>query len=206
MTTPDTAMAAEIDGAPMDLDDEGADTGDADQGPQDGADDLADLSPGDYAAAAGELALEAAEAQDGAPDDDGPADDQSYMKKLRRQAAERRVAAQELGEKLQAADERIDTLQQWQSDRLRRDVEALAGPKLVDPSEVWHVTTLPELLSADGDLDEAKLAAVIADRIPAHWKVKPPNNSPRYGLASGASGRTEARPTSWANAIGPQQQ
>jgi hypothetical protein len=68
----------------------------------------------------------------------------------------------------------VEEMQQWCRDRMRRDVEALAaGHKLISPSEIWHIVELDELANDDrSDIDEAKLAAIIEERVPEQWRVQ----------------------------------
>ncbi|OBF59247.1 hypothetical protein A5756_06280 [Mycobacterium sp. 852002-53434_SCH5985345] len=186
--------------------------------PLDGADDDHPFSAEDYTAAAEELAQQAAGAQDGAAEGDGAEapsalDDldrdtlASMVGKLRRESADRRVALAAAEERLQAAAHRVGELQDALDARLRADAEALAlGQRMVAPSELWLLADVHEVLADGADaVDPAKLAELVAARVPEHWKTPVPPMSWSRGLHSGATGiDTVPRPASWAQALHPE--
>lgn len=181
-----------------------------DNHPQDVADDLDDLGPQDYAVAASTLAQEATQAQEGTTEAgtaEAPALDgvdpglANHITKLRRENAEKRTAAAEL-------EAENGTLKQWQQDRMRRDVENLAaGHKMLDPSEFWHKADLADVLGEDGQIDEAKVAAIVEAKVPSHWRVQPRSLPGRGGQpSSGATGIADVRTPSWSEALGRPQE
>jgi hypothetical protein len=195
--TPDTG--AEIDAEAPEPDSVTAGSGDLDVAPQDVAADEHPFTAEDYA----ELAAEAE--SDGEPEpsllDGLDPKLANHIQKLRRESADKRVALAEADERLQAAGAEVAALQDWKEQRLHRDVEHLAaGHKMIDGAEIWHITSLPELLDEHGDIDEEAVAEVIEAKVPAHWRVQV-KFSGRSGFHSGSTGRAEHRPASWAQAL-----
>jgi hypothetical protein len=155
--------------------------------------------PADYEAAAAEMAADA-EPEPSLLDGLDPKL-ANHIQKLRREAADKRVALAELDEQLQAAGSEIAELQEWKEQRMRRDVESLAaGHKLIAPAEIWHHTSLPEVLDADGEISEDTVAEIVETKVPAHWRVQTKYPA-RNGFASGATGLAEPRPASWQSAL-----
>jgi hypothetical protein len=227
--TPDPGAEIEADAPEPDTatDDTGDLDADADVVSSSGQeeDDAPPLTSEEFHAAAAELAAEAeAAADDGdqvaaADDGDqehGDRDDAeaepnllddpkvaNLVAKLRKEAAEHRVAKAAVEERLQAAADTIAELQAQQENRQRRDVELEIAGKMIDPSDIWHKADLHELLHDDGDIDEAKVAQVIEDRVPEHWRVQVRHSAWNRGPTSGAS-RVDIRPpSSWADALSP---
>jgi hypothetical protein len=169
---------------PAEADTVADDTGDVDttaQGDQD-ADNLDDVTGADYEAAAA--------------DSDNDSDDDE-MQTLRRENARRRVRTQET----EAENERLTgMLTQYHRDT----VERAAAATLVAPADLWRVADLAELMTDDGNsVDEAKVHAMIAERVPSHW-AKPKPSLDFGGFRSGSGRRPEVpAPTSWASAISP---
>jgi hypothetical protein len=151
---------------------------------------------------------EPAAAEPGAPGDDtepSPLDaldakTAAHVQKLRKEAATSRAA-------LQAASTEAASLQEWKQGRMRQDVQNLAGGhKMIQPSEIWHLATMSDFLDPEtGDISEAKVAQVVNEKVPSHWKVQPRSDSyaRRRGPMSGASGISDTRPTSWTQALNP---
>ncbi len=85
----------------------------------------------------------------------------------------------------------------------RREAERVAANTLADGADLWAAgTTLDDLRSDDGTLDEAKIAAaaqsITADR--PHWaKPRTPRPDRRHG---GTQAPEKAARTSWADALG----
>jgi hypothetical protein len=186
--------------------------------PMDGTNDEAEhpFTTEQYAAAAAEMAAETekadgitepAAAEPGAPGEDtepSPLDaldakTAAHVQKLRKEAATSRAA-------LQAANTETASLQEWKQGRMREDVQNLAaGHKMIQPSEIWHLATMSDFLDPKtGDISEAKVAQVVNEKVPSHWKVQPRTDSySRRGPMSGASGISDPRPTSWTRALNP---
>jgi hypothetical protein len=164
-----------------------------------GDDDEHPFTAEDYATAATELAAEAeaADANGQIDHNDAPVEGDDEVQALRRENARRRVQSQETD----AENQRLSAM----LTRYHRDtVERTAASTLVDPKDLWRVAQLADVLTDDGTaVDERKVRAVIAERIPQHW-AKPKQSLDFGGYGSGATGRNAApRPTSWASAIGP---
>lgn len=122
----------------------------------------------------------------------------AYVQKLRHEAADRRVAVAEAEQRLAAAGDEVARLQAWQEDRMRLDVEAIAlAHRMISPSELWLVASLAEMLGDDSDIDPNKVAEVVEQRVPDHWRV--PVQYPKHtaGPRSGATGLAQIRPASW---------
>jgi hypothetical protein len=149
----------------------------------------------DYAIAATELAAEADRSTTAVLEDE-PVEGDDEVQNLRRENARRRVHNQETD----AENVRLNgMLTQYHRDT----VERAAASTLVDPKDLWRVAELSDVLTDDGSgVDERKVHAVIAERIPQHW-AKPRPSMDFGAFGSGATGRSaEPRPTSWASAIG----
>jgi hypothetical protein len=226
----DTDEIDEIDTDEIDADAEG--TSSSTEEP-DLDDDEPPFTAADYEAAGAELAAEADAAQSEDDQEHGDLRDQehgvpadanaddgepepnlldgvdprlaAHIQKLRAEAAANRIAKTAVEERLQAASDVIAELQQWQSDRMRRDVESLcAGEKMIDPSEIWHVAQLGDFLDDEtGDIDETKVGGIVEARVPSHWRVQL-KHSGRGGMHSGATGTSAGRMATWADVLKPQ--
>lgn len=141
------------------------------------------------------------DAQEPMPDDDpdGPDFDsipdglKGYVSKLRRSEADKRTRLKTTADELAYTQERLERLQ-------RREIEGLAASTMAQPSDLWLTTELADLLD-DGDVSADKVDQAVADLAQSHphWmKSRPPYRGPLY---SGASGRGEYRPASWASAL-----
>ncbi len=73
-----------------------------------------------------------------------------YRRRLRDTEAERDTLAAER-----------DQLRTQLDDRTRADVEALAGQRLLDGSDLWTATTLADLLDDQGDVDPALVTQAV---------------------------------------------
>jgi hypothetical protein len=220
----------QIDGEPLELDDTIDATGDLDEDAEDESgqivyssdadyfadDDEQPFTPEDYEAVAAETAAEAEDEQtevehDAPPDDAEPRLDgvdpklANHIQKLRREAADKRVALAEAEERLQAAGTEIAALQARLEDGQRRDVEAIAlSERMYAPGELFLVADLPEMLDKHGNVDPGKVGKVIDAKVPEHWRV-PVRHPGRHGFTSGATGMVDTRPTSWQEVVRGQQ-
>jgi hypothetical protein len=187
-------LSSALDSFQQDSADDDDGDGDDDDGPQ--------FSEENYQALAAEFS-----AQPGQADEPGLLDGldpkvANHIQRLRREAAEKRLLAGELSQRLTAASDEVARLQAWQEDHIRRDVESLAaGHKLIDPREVWHVAELSDFLDERGVIDATKVATLIQERVPEHWRVQV--RYPAHGPASrsGATGLAQILPASWAQAL-----
>jgi hypothetical protein len=129
----------------------------------------------------------------------------THIQKLRREAAEKRIALAATEERLQSAANVIGELQNWQSDRLRRDAEVVALEHgMIAPAEMWFVADLHEVLTDDDDIDRAKVAELIKTRVPEHW-MAPRRQMFNHNPRSGASGIGGGRLPSWSDVLKPSQ-
>ena len=85
----------------------------------------------------------------------------------------------------------------------RAEVERLAGTMLADPADLWHGTTLDQLLDDNGDIAVTKLnaAAVELLRTHPHWERQRRQPRNTETLRSGASGAITPAGTSWSDAL-----
>jgi hypothetical protein len=129
-------------------------------------------------------------------DDAVPDDQPTGQAKLRRRA--------------QAAEAERDALQQRLEVLQRGEVERHAATALADPSDLWTVgTDLGAVLDDAGNIDPAKVDAVVADVLASHshWAVSTPQPRRQYAHpVSGASAQpTAPRSDPWVKAFSPQE-
>jgi len=89
-----------------------------------------------------------------------PATDDPTRKARSEAAAYRRRLRDTEGERDTLAAER-DQLRARLDDRQRADVEALAGQRLRDGSDLWNATTLADLLTEEGEVDPALVTQAV---------------------------------------------
>jgi hypothetical protein len=135
-------------------------------------------------------------------DDEPQQEGGDEVQRLRRESARRRLRVQEVEQQLAAAGTENERLNTLVGNLLRENVERLAADRIIDKNDLWRVTNLDEVLTADGTaVDPAKVKSVV-DNMPAHWR-----NEQRHPhgnrFQSGASGRAPARAPSWAAALRP---
>jgi len=150
-----------------------------------------------------EAAVEATEATE--PDSSAPdtADTDQGDNNANREAAKyRRKLRDTEAERDQFAAER-DHLAARMEAMQRAEVERLAGTMLADPADLWHGTSLDELLDDNGDIAVTKLnaAAVELLRTHPHWERQRRQPRNTDALRSGASGAITPAGTSWSDAL-----
>lgn len=158
--TDDTATEFDTDPDIVDLDASGP------------ADDLSDIEPDEYQAAAEILAQEAAQAQETTADDEPDLDprDQKYRQRLRDAEAEN--------------DRLHGLVEAMQADEVAR----LAAAQLADPADLFRDgLTVAALCGDDGRVDPARVDAAIHEVLQAHSHWAAPVAAYRGPLHSGAT-------------------
>lgn len=122
------------------------------------------------------------------PDGEPETFDAAYVRKLRREASDRRRDAKEAGERVAAQEAELGELRAWRLDRTIADanLDHMAMRRLADPSDLLAYTDPAALVDDAGNADPAKITAAIDALL-----ERKPHLAAGYGRVGGAWGGSE---------------
>lgn len=118
-----------------------------------------------------------------APEEEPAQYDAAYVRKLRREAADRRREAKEATERVAAQEAELAEHRAWRLDRAIVDanVGTMGLPRLADPSDLMTFTDRAELVDDAGQPDPARISAAIEALI-----ARKPHLAAGFGRMGGA--------------------